>query len=82
MLSTQNAPQLTVKSVSFQVIFLGIVGFWFNQFCLRTYAKHMGTEAEMPMKIGIIIVYIVGFQLPITLWTIGFIQGLVESTLY
>ena len=77
---------MTDKSVSFEIIFLGLFGFWFNQFCLRTYAKHMGEEAELPMKIGIIATYVIGFQLPLTLWTIGysygFIYGFIESLLH
>lgn len=81
MLSNQTAPTMTVKSVSFEIIFLGLIGFWFNQFCLRTYAKYMGEEAEIPMKIGIIATYIIGFQLPIVLWTIGYIAGFTQALL-
>lgn len=66
MQSTNNTTAKSVFTVIAEILLLGIPGFIFNRVCLKAYSSYIGSQAEMPMKIGIVLTYIIGVQVPLT----------------
>jgi hypothetical protein len=68
----------TAILVSLELVFLGIIGFTFEKLANKGYRAKFGTEAELPMKVGIVLTYLLVAD-DITLFLLGLLSEYTNS---
>lgn len=76
VIQPKSTTQIVTKNF-IEFFFLGIYGYLFNRICNWTYETTMGEPAELPMRIGFVFVYYIGFAYPIMHWLYTYLNELV-----
>jgi F0F1-type ATP synthase membrane subunit a len=63
----------TAITVSLELLFLGIIGFTFEKLVNQGYRAWLGEEAQLPMKVGIVLTYVLVSD-DITLFLLGLLS--------